>query len=80
MTFQARSNLVFGYNLALDSRSSNLTEYEAGLSWEATPNVLLGLKHESTSKDTIQLGKVLLHLHHAATASQSLGAEFVLDY
>jgi hypothetical protein len=40
----------------------------------------VGLKHDSTSKDKIQVGKLHLHFHHAATASQTLGTEFVLEY
>jgi hypothetical protein len=57
-----------------------LEKYDLGLSWEVAPSCFVGLKHDSTSKNSVQVGNVLLYLQHAATLTQTVGTEFVLDY
>eukprot|EP00347_Sterkiella_histriomuscorum_P019948 403339679 len=80
LTYLARSNLIVGYNLLLDSRTQNLEKYDFGLSWETAPACYLGLKHESNSKNQLQVGNVFLYFHHIATLTQTVGTEFALDY
>ena len=80
LTYLARSNLLVGYNVVFDSRSSNLEKYDLGLHWEAAPGCYVGLKHESLAKDKLQVGKILLYFQHAATLAQTVGTEFSLDY
>lgn len=80
LTYLARSNLTLGYNLILDSRTQNLEKYDFGVSWETAPLCYLGLKHESNSKDKLQIGNLSLYFHHIATLTQVVGTEFSLDY
>lgn len=79
-TYLARSNLMLGWNLVLGSRFSNLEKYDFGFTWEPSLGCFVGLKHESTNKDTLQLGKFFLMFHHNATAAQTVGTEFALDW
>ncbi len=80
LTYQARKDLVFGTNLVLGSRFTNLEKYDFGLSWEAAPSCFLGLRHDSLNKQQLSLGKFFLFFHHVASASNTLGTEFTLDY
>lgn len=63
LTYLARSNFVVGYNLVLDSRVSNLEKYDFGFSWEPVASCFVGLKHESTNKGKLELGKFFLYFH-----------------
>jgi len=63
-TYLARNNLAVGANLIVGSRFTNLEKYDFGFSWEAGANCFLGLKHESLSKEKLQLGKFFLFFNH----------------
>jgi hypothetical protein len=80
LTYLARPNLLVGYNLILDPRTQNLEKYDCALNWEVAPGATVGLRHDSTSKDSLSLGRILLNLHHNLPATnQVVGTEFVLD-
>ncbi len=51
LTHLARSDLLVGYNFVLDSRVQNLEKYDFGLTWEAAQGAMIGVKHESMSKE-----------------------------
>ena len=74
-----RSNLLVGYNMVYDPKKSNLDKYDFGLTWEAAPGAFVGLRHDSTTKTAIQLGKFLFFLHHNVSPVYSVGSEFTLD-
>eukprot|EP00347_Sterkiella_histriomuscorum_P011118 403373691 len=80
LTYLARPNLVVGYNLILDAKSQNLEKYDFGLSWAVANNAFVGLKHDSTSKDQLKLGKVLFYLHHNVSLIHTVGTEYTLDF
>jgi hypothetical protein len=61
LTYLARSNLSVGTNLILGHRFTNLEKYDFGFTWEPTTGCFLGLKHDSTNKEKIQLGKFFLY-------------------
>ena len=57
-----------------------MSKYDFGLSWEPAEKSMVGLKHESTSKDSISLGKFFLYFFHNASQHQTVGTEFSLDW
>ncbi|CDW87474.1 voltage-dependent anion mpp family [Stylonychia lemnae] len=79
-THKARSNFLLGYNIILDPVTQNLEKYDYGLSWSPAEGAFVGLRHESLSKEKLQLGKVLFLLHHNVSTSRSIGSEFAFNY
>ena len=67
LTSLVRPNVQVGYNLVLDSRTQNIEKYDFGLTWEPTSGAFVGVRHESNSKGTLQLGKILFNFHHIAS-------------
>lgn len=57
-----------------------MEKYDFGFTWEPSQNVFVGLKHESLSKEKLQLGKFLLYFQHNANFTQQVGSEFALDW
>ena len=80
LTYQPRKDLVVGWNLHLDPRVSNLEKYDFGLTWGCCGSVNVGFRHESTSKEFLQLGKFFLLFNHSISARQTVGSEFTLDW
>lgn len=80
LTYLIGNKVAFGSNLVLSPYAKNLDKYDFGLSWAPAAGATVGLKHESTSKDALQIGKLFLYFHHAATLSQTVGTEFSLDW
>lgn len=78
--FKAREDLLVGTNLLLNSKTFNLDKYDFGLNWEPSTGAYLGVKHESTSKETIKPGKFIFFFHHIISNSQTVGTEFAFDY
>lgn len=60
-TYLARSNFALGANYVLDVKTQNLEKYDFGLSWSPADNAFVGLKHESTSKDSLSFGRFFLY-------------------
>lgn len=77
---KACDKLVFGGEFELDPRATLLQKYNFGLTWNCCKSVNVGLKHESTSKEFLQLGKFFLIFHNHVSAAQQVGSEFVLDW
>lgn len=71
---------MLGYNLILDPVTQNLEKYDFGLAWSPAENVFVGVRHESLTKEKLELGKVLFLLHHNVSTSRSIGSEFALNY
>lgn len=80
ITYQVNSQTQLGTNLVVDLRGQTLTKYDFGLTYEPAANSTVGFKHESTSKDKFQLGKFYLFFFHNASAFQTVGTEFSLDW
>lgn len=80
MTHLASKNVVVGGDLLLNVQRQNLDKYNFGLSWSPAANAFVGLKHESANKDKLQFGKFLLYIHHTASAAQTVGTEFTLNW
>ena len=79
-TYLARSNFAIGGQFNLNLSNSNLDKYDFGFSWNPASSAFVGLKHESTNKKTIEFGRFLLNVNHAANSSQTVGTEFALDW
>ena len=79
-SYLVKTNVLIGMNLVLNPTSRNLEKYDFGISWSPAAGAFVGLKHESISKDTLQFGKFLMYFMHNATASQTVGTEFALDW
>lgn len=80
LTYLARSNLALGSNLILSPKTQNLDKYDFGATWSPATGAFVGLKHESTNKDALKIGKMMLFFHHNATLAQTVGTEFSLDW
>ena len=80
VTYLGRDDLIVGGNLVFNPHTAMLDKYDCGFSWSAGSNQLLGLKHESLNKQKLQIGKLLLFVHHYASLNQTLGTEFALDW
>lgn len=57
-----------------------MTKYDFGLNNELASGSNFGIKHESTSKDALQVGKFLFYFYHDASKYQRIGTEFGFDY
>lgn len=71
---------VAGYNLVFDPINSKLTKYDFGATFEPADRLLVGIKHESTNTQKIELGRSLLLFYHQASLVQTIGSEFTLDH
>jgi hypothetical protein len=70
-----------GTELNLDSKTQKLTKYNAGLLWEPALTTYVGLKHESEKDiEQMQVGKCWLYFYHLASAANTVGSEFSLDW
>ena len=78
--FKARSNILAGFNISLGTQKLNVDKYDFDLNWEPTTGAFLGIKHESTSKETIKPGKFIFFFHHIISNYQTVGTEFAFDY
>ncbi len=78
--FKAREDLLVGANLLLNAKTFNLDKYDFGVNWEPSSGAYLGVKHESTSKETIKPGKFIFYFHHVISNAQTVGTEFAFDY
>lgn len=72
--------MTVGYNVFFDSRTQALEKYDAGLSLEVASGLHLGLRHDSLNKDALEVGNILLFLHHQANANSVVASEFVLNW
>lgn len=53
LSYLARDNFLFGANFILDPRTKTLEKYDFGVNWAPATNTVVGLKHESISKDAL---------------------------
>jgi len=79
-TYRFRPTAVLGWNLIVNPSAQNLTKYDFGVVCEPTNNLLVGIRHVSTSENKLEFGKFLLHFFHQASATQTIGSEFSLDW
>lgn len=75
------SRFLLGAHLNFDVKALKATEYHLGAVYEPADKCLVGVKHEST-KDAkeYQLGKFFFYFFHQASAINTIGTEFSLDY
>ena len=74
------SHYHFGGQLNLDPKTTNLEKYDLGFNWVLGSGANLGIKHESTDKKALNWGRFLLYVNHAASATQTVGSEFALNW
>jgi len=60
---------MVGTNLIVEPLTQKMTKYDVGLIWEPADKCYIGLKHESTDKEIVSLGKFLFFFYHNATAA-----------
>lgn len=74
------SHFAIGGQFNLDPNTTNLEKYDFGFNWVLADKANLGFKHESVNKKALELGKLFLYVNHAASASQTVGSEFALNW
>lgn len=79
-TYLACKSFLLGGNVIFNPSTSNFSKYDLGLAFSPTDNAVLAVKHESTNKDQLALGKFLFLFYHNASAANTLGSEFTLDW
>ena len=79
-TYLVKPNMVFGADVICDTKAGKLTKYDFAINKEIAQGSNVGIKHESTSKDQLKLGKFLFYFHHSASAFHTVGTEFGFDY
>ena len=52
-----------------------MTNYDVGANWEPSPGAIVGVKHESTNKSAVQLGRFWFYFFHMASARHTVGTE-----
>ena len=80
LTYMINPSLVAGMNLVFDAKNSKVTKYDVGTTWEAANRLFVGLRHETSNKEKMALGKTFLLFFHQASAIQTIGSEFSLDH
>lgn len=79
-TYLVNPSTVIGANLTFNPSSSRLEKYDFGLNHLLQTGTNVGVKHESTSKDALKIGKFFFYFFHNANAFQTVGTEFTFDY
>ena len=80
LTYLVRDNFAVGVEDVFDLKTTTLKKYNFGFNWVPSAGAQVGLKHESTNEKAIEFGKFFLLFSHAASASQTVGTEFTLDW
>jgi hypothetical protein len=80
-THRACAKWLVGANLILDAKTQKATAYNFGVVYEPAEKLLVGFKHES-AKDLPKYspGKYFFYFYHQASAVNTVGTEFVLDW
>jgi len=71
---------LLGGNIVIDAQKQILTSYNGGIVWEPADKVFVGLKHESVNKERLAIGNIFLYYFHQASAVNTVGTEFKLDW
>ena len=80
-TYLVGDNLALGVNDVVNLRSQTVETIDYGLNWVPAAGAQVGLRHESGKVNSITaLKKFSLLFNHAATANQTVGTEFNLDW
>jgi len=79
-THKICSRWLLGANFTVDAAKKQFVAYNFGTVWEPADNALVGVKHESTNKDKVEIGKIFLYFFHKASAFNSVGSEFMIDW
>jgi len=80
ITHRACSRWLLGTNFTLDSQKRQFKTYNFGTVWEPSDNALVGIKHESINKEKTEIGKFFFYFFHKASAINTVGTEFSLDW
>lgn len=72
--------LLIGANLVADVKGQLLSKYDFGVNITPNERSCVGIRHESTSKENLQLGKFWFYVFHAASARNTYGTEATLDW
>ena len=80
VTYLHCPKLVLGTNLMFDLQGQTMIKYDLAANVSPSDKSNVGFKHESTNKAAIELGKFWFYFFHAASASQTLGTEFSLNW
>jgi hypothetical protein len=57
-----------------------MPKYNVGMVYEPAEKNYIGIKHESLDKDQITAGKFFFYFFHAASARNTVGSEFTLNW
>lgn len=84
MSYLALDNLSVGFDDTFNLRTKQLEKYNFGVNWVPATGAQVGVRHESNkfdkAKPELHFGKFFLLFSHAASATQTVGTEFVLDW
>jgi len=85
LTYLASDNFAIGVNEVFDLKTTNLENFDFGFNWVPSAGAQVGLRHESPKKKEnkdklLEFGKFFLLFSHAASANQTVGTEFSLDW
>jgi len=61
-------SIVAGMTLVFDAKNSKVTKYDVGTTFEPADNLFVGLRHETSIKEKMALGKTFLLFFHRASA------------
>ena len=70
---------MLGANIVADLKGQTLVKYDFGANITPTDNATIGIKHESTNKNALSLGRFWFYFFHAASARNTVGSEISLD-
>ena len=79
-TYLFNPTVALGGNIIFNPKTTALEKYDFGVNSQLASGSNFGIKHESTSKDAIKLGKFFFYFFHNASAYQTIGTEFSIDY
>ena len=75
-----RPTVALGSSVTFDPKSTTLKKWDFGVNTSLATGSNFGVKHETTGKDTFKLGKFYFYFFHNASAYQTIGTEFSIDY
>lgn len=77
------NRLLLGSNLVFEPKKekNQLTKYDFGVNFEPAEKSFIGLKHETVAnKEELAFGKFFLYFYHAASSTNTVGTEFLLNW
>lgn len=81
LSYKNSSKWAFGADTTLDLKHQSVPKYNFGFTWSPAENAVVQLRHDSLEDvEDLRIGKLYFIFFHKASATQTFGSEFLLNW